>query len=65
MSKSDNIALGEIVFHVTDPEQMPMLVTGIIHDLNGVLYRCSSAGQESIFFRQELSTEKSLSNLLN
>jgi len=51
--------LGDCVYHVTDPDQLQMIVTGILHELGGgISYRCSTGGDLGYYFAEELTKER-------
>lgn len=50
--------LEEIVFLITDSEQLPRIVTGIQIYKNGVLYRLANGTNESWHYDYEMGTDK-------
>lgn len=49
--------LGDILYHKTDPEQLPGIVVGIVINPGSISYILSFAGEESEHFELELSEE--------
>ncbi len=53
--------IGDIVYHITDFEQQPMVVVGYQVDKRDVLYKCAwGKNANSYFYSVELSTEKTI-----
>ena len=53
--------LGDIVYCKIDPDQVPMIITGISVRDNGIIYMASNMLMEDGFYTFELSKEKSFS----
>jgi hypothetical protein len=49
---------GEIVYLITDPDQHPRMITGILIRPDVVLYMIALAGNETSHFACEISKEK-------
>jgi len=58
VSLESKYKLGEIVFLITDVEQKPRMVTGIIFRPSGVLYELACGDAETAHFEMELATDK-------
>lgn len=59
MTINNKFKLGQLVFHKTDPEQMPMLITAILVGLDGgLVYNCSIAAQRNDYYEAELAAER-------
>jgi len=59
MTINNKFKLGQLVFHKTDPEQMPMLITAILVGLDGgLVYNCSIAEMRNEFYEGELAAER-------
>ena len=50
--------LGDIVYCKIDPDQVPMIITGISVRDNGIIYMASNMLMEDGFYTFELSKEK-------
>ena len=54
---------GQIVYLVTDKEQLPRMVTGFTIRPTGVLYLCQSGITETAHYEMELQGEKVVEHL--
>lgn len=52
--------LKDIVYLITDVEQRPYIITGIVFNPNGILYEVSNNGDVFKVFPCEISTEKQI-----
>lgn len=52
--------IGQIVFLITDPEQLPRIVTRLIVNMNTVLYDLSCGMEMSAHYDFEMSEEKTI-----
>ena len=52
--------IGDIVYHVSDPDQERLVVVSYSIDAHGVMYVCSSRYSSRQYYKSELTTEKSI-----
>lgn len=57
---NNKFQIGEIVYLITDPEQLPRIVTRLIVNMNTVLYDLSCGMEMSAHYDFEISEEKAI-----
>jgi len=61
MRINNKFSLEQLVFLITDEDQVPRMITGILVTPNGLIYQLSSGEEEPVFhYDCEISEEKTV-----
>jgi hypothetical protein len=60
MEFKSKYGLGELVYLVTDTEQLERMVTGVKFNLNGLVYTLQCGVNESYHYEAEISKDKDI-----
>jgi hypothetical protein len=64
MTFTTDIDLGEIVYLITDKEQLPRMVTAVEFSINGATYKLSQCTSDSYHYRAEIAKEQDIIQML-